>query len=106
MADSANPSIRALQMELKNLEKQPVEGFRVSLKEETNLYEWNVAIFGAPGTLYQGGYFKALLNFPQDYPYSPPTMKFPLQGLAPKRLREREPLHLHPPSTRRRSSER
>ena len=73
---TSSGSVRALQMELKSLQKEPVEGFRVSLREDTNLHEWEVALFGAPGTLYEGGYFKALLRFPQDYPYSPPSMRF------------------------------
>ena len=35
-----------------------------------------MAIFGPPGTVYEGGYFKARLRFPNNYPYSPPAMKF------------------------------
>jgi len=56
--------------------QEPVEGFRVKLLKEDNLYEWEVAIFGPPGTLYEGAYFKAMLRFPTDYPYSPPSVKF------------------------------
>jgi len=52
-----------------------VEGFRVSATED-NLFVWDVAIFGPPQTLYEGGYFKASMKFPNDYPYSPPTMRF------------------------------
>jgi ubiquitin-conjugating enzyme E2 R len=35
-----------------------------------------VGIFGPPDTIYQGGYFKAELIFPSEYPMKPPTMKF------------------------------
>ena len=52
-----------------------MEGFRVSASED-NLFVWDVAIFGPPQTLYEGGYFKASMKFPNDYPYSPPTMRF------------------------------
>jgi ubiquitin-conjugating enzyme E2 R len=62
-------------MELKSLQREPVEGFTVTVDDE-NMFAWRVAIFGPPGTLYQGGYFKALLRFPTNYPYSPPTMRF------------------------------
>ena len=76
MATSPSSSaIRALNLEFKSLQDEPVEGFRVSPMED-NLFQWNVAIFGPPQTLYEGGYFKALMKFPNDYPYSPPTMKF------------------------------
>lgn len=59
MAHQATPSSqKALMMELKSLQEQPVEGFRITLVEETDLYNWEVAIFGPPNTLYEGGYFK------------------------------------------------
>lgn len=60
MANNQNLSTsahRALAHEYKSLQEEPVEGFRVKLIED-NLREWEVAIFGPPETLYQGGYFK------------------------------------------------
>jgi len=76
MATSPSSSaIRALNLEYKSLQEEPVEGFRVSASED-NLFVWDVAIFGPPQTLYEGGYFKASMKFPNDYPYSPPTMRF------------------------------
>jgi len=38
--------------------------------------KWKVGIFGPPETVYQGGYFKAELRFPSDYPLSPPNLRF------------------------------
>ncbi|KAG7261655.1 hypothetical protein CRUP_012249 [Coryphaenoides rupestris] len=77
MAHQTTPSSqKALMMELKSLQEQPVEGFRITLVEESDLYNWEVAIFGPPNTLYEGGYFKAHIKFPIDYPYSPPTFRF------------------------------
>lgn len=35
-----------------------------------------VGIYGPPDTIYQGGYFKAELVFPPEYPMKPPNMKF------------------------------
>merc|ERR1719447_2336688 len=40
------------------------------------MFLWEVALFGPPDTLYQGGYFKAHLKFPTDYPYNPPSIRF------------------------------
>lgn len=51
-------AVRALAMEYKSMEEEPVEGFRVKLVNDESLFEWEVAIFGPPDTLYQGGYFK------------------------------------------------
>ncbi|ESO04564.1 hypothetical protein HELRODRAFT_185559 [Helobdella robusta] len=69
-------AIRALQLELKKLNDEPVEGFRVRLFNDSHIFEWEVALFGPPGTLYEGGYFKAIMRFPTDYPYSPPSVRF------------------------------
>ena len=68
-------AVRALQLEMKKIQDEPVEGFRVSLANDDNLFEWEVAIFGPPHTLYEGGYFKVLVLlrsyfiFPNNYSY-------------------------------------
>jgi len=69
-------ALRTLMIEFKSLQEDPVEGFRVKIVNEDNLFEWEVALFGPPRTLYEGGYFKAGMKFPHDYPYSPPSVKF------------------------------
>jgi len=53
---------RALQQELKKLKEEPVEGFLVRIPDDANMFEWEVAIFGSPGSLYEGGYFKVSRN--------------------------------------------
>jgi ubiquitin-conjugating enzyme E2 R len=41
--------------------------------DEDNIYHWNLALMVLnPDSLYYGGYFKAQMNFPRDYPYKPP----------------------------------
>ena len=52
-------AVKALQLELKKINDEPVEGFQVRLANDDNIFEWQVAIFGPPSTLYEGGYFKA-----------------------------------------------
>ncbi|XP_023322473.1 ubiquitin-conjugating enzyme E2 R2 [Eurytemora carolleeae] len=72
----ASSAVRALALEYKSLQEEPVEGFRVKLLNDDDLFVWEVALFGPPDTLYQGGYFKAHLKFPTDYPYNPPSVRF------------------------------
>merc|ERR1712142_651329 len=67
---------KILQSEYKNIFKTPVEGFKISLVDDSDMFQWKIALFGPPDTLYAGGYFKAILKFPQDYPYSPPAFRF------------------------------
>jgi ubiquitin-conjugating enzyme E2 R len=57
-SSTGNSALRALAMEYKNVQDEPVEGFRLRLLNDDNLFDWEVAIFGPPDTLYQGGYFK------------------------------------------------
>jgi len=65
-----------LRKQLRNLMKNPVDGFSAGLTDENNIYEWSVTVIGPPETLYEGGFFTAGLSFPRDYPQSPPICKF------------------------------
>lgn len=51
-----------------------MSGIKVEAGE--NLFEWIVYIQGPQGTPYEKGIYKAVMNFPPDYPNSPPSMKF------------------------------
>lgn len=39
-------AVRALALEYKSLLEEPVEGFRVKLVNDDNLFEWAVGLFG------------------------------------------------------------
>ncbi|EIW56668.1 ubiquitin-conjugating enzyme [Trametes versicolor FP-101664 SS1] len=65
-----------LRRQLTELTKHPVEGFSAGLVDDNNLYEWEVMIIGPPDTMYEGGFFKARLSFPEDFPLNPPKMRF------------------------------
>jgi len=77
MASAPSASaVRALALEYKSLSEDPMEGFRVKVLNDEDMFVWEVALFGPPDTLYQGGYFKAHIKFPSDYPYNPPSIRF------------------------------
>jgi ubiquitin-conjugating enzyme E2 G1 len=65
-----------LRKQLRDLSKNPVEGFSAGLVDDGNMYEWEIVILGPPETFYEGGFFKARLSFPKDYPLMPPRMRF------------------------------
>ncbi|KAG5533420.1 hypothetical protein RHGRI_027550 [Rhododendron griersonianum] len=75
MASTSQASL-LLQKQLKDLCKHPVDGFSAGLVDESNLFEWSVMITGPPDTLYEGGFFNAVMTFPSNYPNSPPTVRF------------------------------
>jgi len=62
--------------QLKDLNKNPVEGFSAGLIDDNNVYKWEILIIGPADTYYEGGFFKAHLTFPKEYPQKPPKLKF------------------------------
>jgi len=69
-------SVLLLRKQLNELKKNPVEGFSAGLVDDSDIFRWEVLIIGPPDTYYEGGFFKAHLTFPKDYPLKPPKMKF------------------------------
>ena len=53
-----NSAVKALQVEMNNIRKDPIEGVRIELQDDENMFDWDVSVFGPPKTLYEGGYFK------------------------------------------------
>ncbi|CAN6327969.1 unnamed protein product, partial [Urochloa humidicola] len=76
MAGTVSQASLLLQKQLKDLAKNPVDGFSAGLVDDSNVFEWQVTIIGPPDTLYDGGYFNAIMTFPQNYPNSPPSVRF------------------------------
>jgi len=73
---SKERSALLLRRQLAELNKSPIEGFSAGLVEESDIYKWEVMVIGPPDTLYEGGFFKAILTFPKEYPLKPPKLKF------------------------------
>lgn len=65
-----------LRRQLVELNKNPIELVSVGLKDENNVYEWDLMLMGPEATLYEGGFFKARLVFPNTFPSMPPDMYF------------------------------
>ncbi|GMI48954.1 hypothetical protein TrCOL_g13181 [Triparma columacea] len=65
-----------LRRQLNDLSRNPPDTFSVGLPDEDNIYEWDIMLMGPESTLYEGGFFKAKLKFPSDFPNMPPEMTF------------------------------
>jgi len=65
-----------LKKQLAELKKKPVEGFSAGLVSDDDIYKWEVLIIGPADTPFEGGVFKASLDFPKEYPLRPPKMRF------------------------------
>ncbi|OJJ99698.1 hypothetical protein ASPACDRAFT_78637 [Aspergillus aculeatus ATCC 16872] len=65
---------RILMNEYKSLSQEPWVNIEI---DEQNILNWNVGLIVLnPDSLYYGGYFKASMKFPSNYPYSPPEFRF------------------------------
>lgn len=49
-----------LKNQLKELTKNPVDGFSVGLVDDSNIYEWQCILEGPQDTDYEGGYFPGM----------------------------------------------
>ncbi|CAL8405704.1 unnamed protein product [Arctogadus glacialis] len=74
-----------LRKQLGELNKNPVEGFSAGLIDDDDIYQWEVVVIGPQDTLFEGGFFKAHLIFPKDYPLRPPKMKFITERMRTER---------------------
>mmetsp|Transcript_4226 Transcript_4226/g.17381 ORF Transcript_4226/g.17381 Transcript_4226/m.17381 type:complete len:166 (-) Transcript_4226:1351-1848(-) len=73
MSDQA---VLLLRKQLKELSRNPIEGFSAGLIDDSNVFEWEIMIMGPPDTMYEGGFFRAKMVFPKDYPNNPPSVQF------------------------------
>ena len=72
----SNFSKELLKKQLKDLNKNSELPFNVGLIDENDFYKWSVIFTGPEDTIYEGGFFKAILSFPEDFPQNPPEMRF------------------------------
>ncbi|PBK77764.1 hypothetical protein ARMSODRAFT_901033 [Armillaria solidipes] len=67
---------KRLGSELMTLMVSASPGISAFPKHDGNLFEWAGTIEGPAGTIYDGLTFKISINFPSNYPYVPPAIKF------------------------------
>ena len=71
----ATKSAKRLTNEFKNLTSNPVYGSKV-IQEGGNLYKWKVTLPGPKGSAYEDGIFNLSFDFPDNYPFKCPEVKF------------------------------
>lgn len=68
-------SLKRIQWELSDLEKNPVDNC-VAKAIDNNLFHWKAQIYGPIKTPYEGGIFHLNILFPLEYPFKPPKINF------------------------------
>ncbi|CAD8209975.1 unnamed protein product [Paramecium pentaurelia] len=68
---------------LNAIEEEILENMTVEVDKQNNSInykKWFVTIYGKEGTIWEGGEFSGVLNFPKGYPSDPPTYQWTLYG--------------------------
>ncbi len=71
-----NLAVQRLMKEYQGLQKNKnpyIEAYPIS---ESDYFHWEFVLKGPEDTPYNGGIYKGTMDFPSNYPYAPPVMKF------------------------------
>jgi ubiquitin-conjugating enzyme E2 D/E len=69
-------SLKRIQNELKDINKNPPSNCSAGPVNESNLFSWNATIMGPENTPYHNGVFYLKIDFPMDYPFRAPKIIF------------------------------
>ena len=67
---------RRLLKDLKKMQEDESSDTIQAAPADDSLYKWEAVIFGPDDTIWEGGIFKLILEFSEDYPNKPPKVKF------------------------------
>ena len=71
-------SVRRITEEFRELARRPIEnlGITCGLQNDDDIRNWKCLLIGPYDTPYKGGIFVINIRFPQNYPNSPPKVRF------------------------------
>ncbi|PWN99662.1 putative UBC5-E2 ubiquitin-conjugating enzyme [Tilletiopsis washingtonensis] len=75
-------SSKRLTKELMDLNNTPLDGIEIT-PNESNIYKWTAKLHGPADSPYAGGVFVIELDFPIEYPFKSPRLKFATRVFHP-----------------------
>lgn len=73
---ASNSRLKRIQKELEKMEKDAPSNCSAGPKTPDNIELWEGTIIGPTDSPFENGIFRVEIKFPQDYPFSPPKIKF------------------------------
>jgi ubiquitin-conjugating enzyme E2 D/E len=73
---ATNNCIKRIRKELKEFNENPPENCAAGPISDEDLLLWQAAFLGPPNSPYESGIFFLSIKFPNNYPFSPPEVKF------------------------------
>lgn len=70
---------KRLQKELRDVTTSTHSGILANCIDDSDLFKWNAILDGPSDSPYAGGQFHLKIQFPPDYPFKPPHIKFTTQ---------------------------
>ncbi|CAF0858879.1 unnamed protein product [Adineta ricciae] len=62
--------------QLRDIEREPPPNISAGPVDANDLFKWRGKIFGPSDSPYESGVFDLTINFPANYPFNPPNIRF------------------------------
>jgi ubiquitin-conjugating enzyme E2 D/E len=73
---SMKPRMKRIHKEMEKMAKDAPPNCSAGPKDDANMDLWEGTIIGPSDSPFENGIFKVQIRFPEDYPFSPPKIKF------------------------------
>ncbi|KAK8858501.1 hypothetical protein IAR55_002728 [Kwoniella newhampshirensis] len=74
-ASAPGTAAKRIKKEIADLSREDLGAITLA-PNESNIFQWKATLPGPAGSAYEGGVFEIDIKVPEDYPFSPPQLRF------------------------------